>query len=184
MDIKTAILGFLGWKPLSGYELKKYLSQPDFIPWSGNNNQVYTALLALEKEGCVTGQTVFCGQSSAKKVYTITDAGKRRLKEGVMSEAEPPQYVNDFLLHIAWAEQLTGDEVAEMIDRYQKKVDAGLQMAQEAARRCEIFPARGAREERIWDMIYQSRAALYRNELNWLTKLRNALADKERTNDI
>ena len=53
MSLTHTILGFLSWKPFTGYELKKLFSETDFIYWSGNNNQIYTTLVKLHKEGLV-----------------------------------------------------------------------------------------------------------------------------------
>lgn len=51
MSIRYAILGFLGWKAHSGYELKKIFADALSFHWSGNSNQVYGALLDLHKSG-------------------------------------------------------------------------------------------------------------------------------------
>jgi len=44
MSLKHTILGFLSWKPLTRYELKKHFTKTDFIPWLGNNNQIFESL--------------------------------------------------------------------------------------------------------------------------------------------
>ena len=54
MNVKFAILGFLSWKPATGYELKKLITQSVGFEWSGNNNQVYTTLVQLHRDGLVT----------------------------------------------------------------------------------------------------------------------------------
>ncbi|RPI32756.1 MAG: DUF4180 domain-containing protein, partial [Chloroflexota bacterium] len=41
MDIKFAILGYLSWRPFSGYDLKKLFADSAAFYWSGNNNQIY-----------------------------------------------------------------------------------------------------------------------------------------------
>ena len=47
MDVHTAILGWLSWKPASGYDLKRVFSDSEIFYWSGNNNQIYKALLQI-----------------------------------------------------------------------------------------------------------------------------------------
>ena len=56
MNIRYAILGFLSWKPLSGYDLKKMFVESVFIYWSGNNNQIYKELIQLTREEMVTNE--------------------------------------------------------------------------------------------------------------------------------
>ncbi len=57
MTIDYAILGLLSWKPLSGYDLKKLFSDSSILYWSGNNNQIYKALIQLHQDGLVSQET-------------------------------------------------------------------------------------------------------------------------------
>ena len=50
MSIKLAILGMLSWKSSTGYELKKIFEDSSFMYWSGNNNQIYKALLNVKRQ--------------------------------------------------------------------------------------------------------------------------------------
>ncbi len=47
MTINYTILGLLESGDRSGYDLKKVMQELDFLPWSGNNNQIYKALVFL-----------------------------------------------------------------------------------------------------------------------------------------
>ena len=69
------ILGLLSWKPSSGYDLKRIISDSDIFYWSGNNNQIYKSLLELQKEGLVTHQVQLQESLPAKKIYSITEKG-------------------------------------------------------------------------------------------------------------
>ena len=40
MTIKYAMLGFLSWRPLAGYDIKKLMVDSPVLYWSGNNNQI------------------------------------------------------------------------------------------------------------------------------------------------
>ena len=51
MDIQNALLSMLSVKPMTGYDLKKAMQESAYMHWSGNNNQIYKALLALQEEG-------------------------------------------------------------------------------------------------------------------------------------
>jgi DNA-binding PadR family transcriptional regulator len=67
MSIKLAILGILSWKPSTGYELKNIFEDSSFMYWSGNNNQIYKALINLENEDLVTSKVVHQDKSLSKK---------------------------------------------------------------------------------------------------------------------
>lgn len=53
MTIEDAILGLLSWRALSGYNMKKLFEESPTLYWSGNNNEVYRALLSLHRAECV-----------------------------------------------------------------------------------------------------------------------------------
>ena len=178
MELNDTILGFLDWKPLTGYELKGLFSTLEFLPWSGNNNQIYKALLELEKESCVEKEVILQENYPTQKRYSVTQKGRERLWAAVRKNPDAPFVKNDFLLHLAWADCLPEVELIHMIDSYQLQVENELTMSREKIRRDDVHAKRSERESYIWDMIGQNRAEFLQNELNWLTKLRNGLSGK------
>jgi PadR family transcriptional regulator AphA len=177
MELRDVILGFLERTALTGYELKGMFSKFDFLPWSGNNNQIYTTLLELEKGGLVKKQIIQQEKLPAQKRYSATEAGKRRLREAVLQPSVAPGYRNDFLLRLAWAECLSTDEITAMIDDYQRIVETELIMSKENIRRREGEDSRSDREGFVWKMILQNEAMALQNELSWLAQLKDGLAN-------
>jgi PadR family transcriptional regulator, regulatory protein AphA len=178
MELKDVLLGFMDWKQLTGYELKGLFSELDFLPWSGNNNQIYTALLELEREGFVEKETVLQEKLPAQKRYRATSQGRGKLREAVKHPAEAMSMKSDFLLHLAWSECLSAEEMLHLIDGYQQSTEVELAMCREKMKRGKPGQGRSAREDYIWGMIRQNRAMMLQAELNWLTLLRNGLANK------
>ena len=88
MDLLTAILGLLSWKPSSGYDLKRIISDSDIFYWSGNNNQIYKSLLELQKDGLVSHQGQLLESLHAKKVYPITEKGMTALCQSIMEKQD------------------------------------------------------------------------------------------------
>src|SRR6267143_6319311 len=79
MSIKHAILGLLSKKPLHGYELKAAYEQ-DLVPASQlNYGQVYTTLERLGRDGLVAHEVVSQTERPDKKVYALTDQGRKEL---------------------------------------------------------------------------------------------------------
>jgi PadR family transcriptional regulator AphA len=178
MELNEMILGFLDWKPLTGYELKNIFAELDFIPWSGNNNQIYKTLLELEQNGMVEKEVIQQEKAPAQKRYTATGKGREALRNAVKEKSDLPAVKNDFLLRLAWAHSLSDGELTAVIDAYQKSVEAELMMCLEKMRRRKITVERNEREGYIWDMIFRNQAAYLQNELNWITRLRNGLNNK------
>ncbi len=178
MDIKYAILGFLSWKPSSGYDLKKIFAESVFIPWSGNNNQIYRTLLQLQRDELVTSEVHYQETYPPRKVYTINEKGLSELRNWVGSSPELPQLKNPFLIQLAWADQLEHDELDTLLEKYEYEVNMQLLMGQERIRRGNIKPGRTPREDYLWDMIFENWATSYEDELRWIRKLRLELNER------
>ena len=175
MAIKYAILGFLSWRALSGYDLKKMFGDSIFLHWSGNNNQIYRTLVQLHKEGFVTSEVQHQETGPSKKIYTITEEGESELREWVLSSPELPQLRSSFLVQLAWADQLKPDELNTLLEKYEHEVHMQLLMYQEQRRRNQLYPDRTKRETYLWKMISDNRITFYETELAWILKLQKEL---------
>ncbi|MBX3085419.1 MAG: PadR family transcriptional regulator [Anaerolineae bacterium] len=75
-DIKFVLLEMLAEEPHHGYELIKLLEERSGGFYRPSPGMIYPTLQLLEEEGSVTSQLV-----NDKRVYTITDAGRKLLAE-------------------------------------------------------------------------------------------------------
>jgi PadR family transcriptional regulator AphA len=172
LEIRYAILGFLSWKPFTGYDLKKLMSDSILFYWSGNNNQIYTTLVHLHKEGLVTNEVQHQERYPAKKIYSITDAGQAELNKWVVSEPELPQLRKTFLMQLAWSERLSGKELDALLEKYEYEINMQLLMIKEQEKRKgNLNPARTDREKYIWNMIMENYIQSYETELKWVQAL-------------
>ena len=179
MSIKSAILGILSWKPSTGYELKKIFQDSSFMYWSGNNNQIYKALISMEDEELVTSKVIHQDDSPSKKIYTITEEGLKELKEWVISSPESPEIKKTFLVQLAWSDMLSNQELSEVLTKYENEIKTQLIMQQEKCRRSIHSPNRNTRESLIWEMISENIVSSYNNELNWVRETRQKLFENE-----
>lgn len=176
MSINHAILGLLSARPMTGYDLKKVMQASPFLYWSGNNNQIYKALLALHEHGYVTGEVQHADNAPSKKRYTITGDGLFELRRWLGESPEAPEYKNPFLVRLAWADMLGAEEITALLDQYEQAVQGQLAMAQAAAGRGYFAPNRTARETALWSLIYDNIAQGYAGELQWIEQARQTLA--------
>lgn len=190
MTIGYAILGLLSWRPLSGYDIKKMFTGSAVLYWSGNNNQIYTTLLKLLENELVTRQVEIQEDSPMRKIYSITPRGQEELKKWLLTEPDPPQLKNTFLIQLAWADQLSSDELDTLLTRYEDEMYMQLLMLQTQEKQKNISPdgklrdsyinaalARTPRETVLWSMIQENWISYYENELTWVRKLREKLLD-------
>lgn len=183
MSIKYAILGILSWKSSTGYELKKVFKESSILYWSGNNNQIYKALLQMQEEGLVKSEVIHQESSPSKKIYTITEEGLSELKEWILSAPEAPEFKKPFLIQLAWADLLSDEELNELLIKYENEINMQLIMQEENIRRGVLSPNRTPRENMIWNMISENILSSYRNELNWVREARKKLAKNQSRED-
>jgi len=180
MSIRHAILGFLSWKPASGYEIKKFLADSTWSHWSGNNNQVYTTLVQLHREGLVTVETVQQEKYPARKMYAIEPSGFDELRRWLVSMPELPELRSAFHVQLAWGELLGDDDIVDLLGRYERELEGQLLLRRELARRGREGPSRSPREAFLWKRIDESGMAALETELEWTRATRAGLFDLRR----
>ncbi len=175
MSIMYAILGLLSYKPFTGYDLKRIMQESPFMHWSGNNNQIYKALLELYNEGYVTSEVFHQDSSPSKKIYTITKAGLAELKQWALSFPEAPETRNTFVIQLAWTAQLNNNEIGMLLDRYEQEVKSLIAVQQEKMKIGFFSPDRTPREAAIWRLLYDNVLQRHEGELEWVNKVRQTL---------
>ena len=90
---ENALLGILMTGPKHGYELHGYMSARMNEFWQLSMSQIYALLKRLEKEGMVESKREWQENRPAKKIFSLTQTGKRRFLSWVQS---PVQHVRDF----------------------------------------------------------------------------------------
>jgi PadR family transcriptional regulator AphA len=188
MSIKYAILGLLSWRPLTGYDIKKMFAGSTALYWSGNNNQIYTTLVDLHKKELVSREVELQPDRPSRKIYNLTEKGRAELKEWLLTEPEPPQLKNSFLIQLAWADQLDSAELDTLLGKYEAEMEMQVSILQEQAQRRNLSPsgtprdayinaalARTHREAMLWSAIQENWIWFYQNELNWVRRLRQRI---------
>ncbi|MBW7474052.1 DUF4180 domain-containing protein [Paenibacillus oenotherae] len=175
MSINFAILGILSCQSVTGYDLKKIIQESPFMHWSGNNNQIYKALLQLHDEGFVTNVVQHQESSPSKKIYTITAEGMAELTKWIVSAPEPPEFKRTFLIQLAWGDVLSTDQLNALLMSYENELRLQILLHEEKKRRGTLSPERTAREAYIWNEIHDHVISTYNYECSWVQKLRREL---------
>ncbi len=175
MSIQHAILGFLCWKPATGYDLKKLFQESSILYWSGNNNQIYRALDQLHEASLVTQTVEQKEHYPERKVYTITDAGKQKLKSWILTEPEAPQLRNSFMVQLAWADCLQPDELDNLLTKYEAELNELVDALESEVTEHLISPQRTPREAFIWQKLVENRRNFLNHEVDWVQDFRQEL---------
>ena len=90
-DLKYVILRLLKERPMHGYEVMRALEEESGGWYRASAGSVYPTLQMLEDQGYVAVQ-----EQDGKKVYSITDAGRKYLEENSHVVDEIIDRVSDF----------------------------------------------------------------------------------------
>jgi len=119
--LEHAILGFLDYRPLSGYDLKAMFEASVKHFWPADQSQIYRTLARLSDTGLTRIELVEQTDRPDRKVYHITDAGREELHRWLTGEPAPSCERIASLVQIFFAGGLSDDEVLSMLRRHAER---------------------------------------------------------------
>jgi DNA-binding PadR family transcriptional regulator len=134
VSLKYAILSLLAHDPLSGYELMKLFDGSVGYFWHASHPQIYKELARLERAGDVTHRSVEQRGRPTKKIYSLSDSGRRALLAWLKVPARPQRVKDEMMLKTFSCGLLTTEEATELIGRHREIHRARLQKYQELER--------------------------------------------------
>ena len=81
MSLKHGLLGLLNYNSMTGYDLSKIFSDSLSFFWTATTSQVYRELSTMERDSWVTSEVEIQFSKPNKKVYSITELGKKEMQE-------------------------------------------------------------------------------------------------------
>ena len=114
MSLKHAILGFLSYIPLSGYDLKKAFDHSVQHFWPANQSQIYRTLAELEESGFVTKEVIEREERLDVKIYNITESGRTELHAWLARPLPERDDREPFLIQVYFSGQLNDAETLHL----------------------------------------------------------------------
>jgi DNA-binding PadR family transcriptional regulator len=96
------ILGMLGWRPMSGYEIKSIVDNSTRFFWAASYGQIYPELRRLSGAGLIEGKASPQG-GRKRNVYRLTTAGRKELRAWLEVEPEIYELRDEGLLKLFFA---------------------------------------------------------------------------------
>lgn len=116
MDVKTLCLGVLSRSDATGYEIKKQCEEGPFAYfYAAGFGSIYPALSALKADNLISVQDVVQDGKPAKKVYSITAAGRHALIQALEQAPAPDRLRSDFLFIMFFGQFLPAREIDDLI---------------------------------------------------------------------
>ena len=112
--VTWAVLGLLGSKPMSGYDIKRAVDRTIRHFWAASYGQIYPELKRLEEAGWIAGKDADRG-GRTRRVYRITAAGRRQLDGWLHGHETRVEMRDESLLRLFFADVLPPDEALGLL---------------------------------------------------------------------
>ena len=170
MPLEHAILGFLEYGPMTGYDLKKYFDQSIAHFWSATQSHIYKALENLEKDGFVEFKVIPQDDKPNRKEYRITPAGRSELQRWLTTPLLLEPVRESWLIQIFFSTISSNEEIASLFEARMKEIQERLKVYKEDAqaaldRNANEMGIERARE--LWQITLDYGIAFYEFELKW-----------------
>ena len=123
-----AVLGLLSIAPMSGYTLRSVISRSIGHFWSESFGQIYPALRRLTEHGFVEKRTERQKGRPARHVYSLTEDGKKHLKQWLLVPPSDEVPRNELLLKLFFGTQAPIDTSRENMTKFMGKHEAALKI--------------------------------------------------------
>ena len=120
--LSYGLLGLLSTQPMTGYDLTLKINRF----WRSTHSAIYPLLSELEEEGYI--EFLFEKQNGKpdKKIYSLTDKGKKLLHDWFMSEAGDAVVRDEMILKLFCTKSVDTEAAMKVLDeyeaRYRKKI--------------------------------------------------------------
>jgi PadR family transcriptional regulator AphA len=173
MSLEHAILGFLNYRPLSGYDLKKIFDTSVSHFWPADQSQIYRTLNRLTENGWAEMEKIEQESRPDRKVYHISEAGREELHQWLKVPLPFEESRSAPLIQVFFAGQLSDEEVLEMFERVRDYLRAGLAVYDAIPQQMEAYEAyvQSPREFFFWMLTLDIGKNSARANIEWLEKM-------------
>ena len=170
MSLQYAILGFLNYKSLTGYDLKKIFDTSVRHFWAADQSQIYRTLNRLTERGLAEMEVIEQSDRPDRKVYSITEAGKTELYQWLLSPIPPHTPHNAELVQLFFAGLLADEEILAIFERSAKQVRTALARYKEIPQQAEAYSdyVESPREFFCWMLTLDAGYKSAQDHLSWL----------------
>jgi DNA-binding PadR family transcriptional regulator len=171
-------LGLLTQQSVSGYDIKRLLNSLGWLVGEPSFGSLYPALAALEEDGLATVVLESRQNRPPRKVYSITEEGRRTLEEWISRPSGPNASLKAFAMRLILADNLT--QAGLIAQLYQRRSQIAAHRA--ALEKNAIPKADGANSGQRLALEYG--LALANAELAWLDSTLDRLSRQPQAMEV
>lgn len=120
--LRYIILGLLGTRPMSGYDIKQAFDRALASYWNAGNSQIYTTLKSLSHERLVEVEVIVQKSRPNRKVYRLTEAGQAELDRWLHTEVPERFSKDDFLTKLFFCGETTDDVALKHLQEHRNSL--------------------------------------------------------------
>jgi DNA-binding MarR family transcriptional regulator len=165
-NAELAILSLVAEQPRYGYEIEQVIEIRGMRDWTEVGfSSIYYLLNKLEKEGLIESQLQQAeGKGPARKVYSVTEAGREAHFIGIFEALSiPQQATSSFLLGLSNLPILPVDQALDALNTYRTQLEERLDGIQARAKSQLPMPP-------FVEAMFSYSQALIEAEINWVQK--------------
>ena len=134
--LDCVILGLLSHEDLTGYEIKKRMDTALTYFWGASFGSIYPTLSGLVDRGFAIREE--CGENKRnKQIYSITEAGRKYLREWLKQPAEKDELRYETLLKLFFGNEEGQAQAIDHIEAFREKTEKEMAFLLEAKKRLE-----------------------------------------------
>ena len=115
---RFALLGLLTLKPMTGYEMRKFIDSSISFFWRESYGNIYPILKQLDKDGLVEVREKRQAGRPDRKIYKLTSRGRSVFREWQRQPAEVEHFKSELLLKIFFGRQLPSNELHALLREF------------------------------------------------------------------
>jgi DNA-binding PadR family transcriptional regulator len=173
MPLEHAILAFIEFDPMSGYDLKKFFDVSVAHFWSATQSHIYKSLEGLEKKGWAEAHVIQQDGKPNRKVYQITDEGRAELRRWLVTPLSMEPVRKADLIQIFFSHFSSNEEIAALFEIRMKEIREQIHILKTVAQDAIDENAKQVGVERarqLWQITLDYGVDFYEFELAWHEK--------------
>jgi PadR family transcriptional regulator AphA len=181
MTLDYAILGFLNYRPHSGYDLKKHFDHTVNHFWTAEQSQIYRTLTTMSQAGWVEMEVVDQSDRPDRKVYHITDEGRTVLREWLLDPIPTQKARVASLVQVFFTGQLSDEELLAKFEEAAAAARTRLELFKQLPKTefAYLDNITSPREAFFWVSTYRLGLRSLQSYLEWLEEFIEKLKKKE-----
>lgn len=170
MSLSHGILGFLSYGSMTGYDLAKSFGSSIRFFWYAQTSHIYLELNKLEKKELVTCELIVQTEKPSKKLYSITESGKREFFSWLSMENTEfsKGNKNAFLMKVFFSGCQTPEQCIAMLKDFTRDCEAYVDEMKQVPKNIEEFGSLAdGRDVMYWELTADFGHSYIRMCMDW-----------------